>query len=202
MPRKPSNPSDISTPIEVVIGIVSGIGADIETSLQHLSKELESCDASINTIKLSDHFATFSKKIFRKFEVSSQNVIKSGDFSTLGKFSRLDLKMNIGSEVCNHHSHRDFWARVAVSEIAKKRGSLNPEKKIHIYIVDSFKRPEEIELMNQVYGRSFIQLSVFTPERLRFQNLANQIAAEDNDSNLSTKRKSGDLPPVFVHLQV
>ena len=48
---------------------------------------------------------------------------------------------------------RELRAKTTASEITPARGTA--------HIVRQFKRPEEIELMRQVYGRKFIQVSVF-----------------------------------------
>ena len=48
---------------------------------------------------------------------------------------------------------REFRAKATTSETIPARGTA--------YIIRQFKRPEEIELMRQVYGRKFLQVSVF-----------------------------------------
>ncbi|MGQ7793063.1 anti-phage dCTP deaminase [Faunimonas sp. B44] len=70
-------------------------------------------------------------------------------------------------------------AGLAVLEIRKERGELSgsrAEPKLGAaYIVRQFKRPEEIELMRRVYGRKFVQVSVYGSEIERRRTLIEKI---------------------------
>lgn len=50
------------------------------------------------------------------------------------------------------------------------------------YIFDQFKRKEEIELLRQVYGRLFIQISIYSDKELRMERLSEKIASDHSIS--------------------
>jgi deoxycytidylate deaminase len=56
----------------------------------------------------------------------------------------------------------------------------DPEKSLEAraYIIRQFKRPSEIKLLRSVYGRQFIQISVYAPQKYRIDS----IAAEERTS--------------------
>jgi deoxycytidylate deaminase len=54
------------------------------------------------------------------------------------------------------------------------------------YVFDQFKRPEEIELLRQIYGRAFILIGIHSDKEVRLKTLTDKIASKTGSS------RSGD----------
>ncbi len=97
------------------------------------------------------------------------------------KFQQAFIKMQIGSEVRKKSEYCGILSRLAIREIKKERDKLrklpvkgDEDKKVIVYLIRQLKRTEEIDVLNSVYGNSFIQLSV-----------------QDSDENIKRNLKDG-----------
>ena len=67
----------------------------------------------------------------------------------------------------------------AIREIRRKeKGDPEQPLEARAYIIRQFKRPSEIKLLRSVYGRQFIQISIYAPQQYRIDH----IAAEERSS--------------------
>jgi deoxycytidylate deaminase len=147
----------VSNP-ELVFGIVGPIGVNIDNVIDALSSALLDMQYKSHVIHLT--------KIAKNDRI--QIPIDNSSY-----FNRYDSLIRYGNEFCRLAKTKSALAGVAISQIREIRKSIleargitdvdkNPEPATgNAYIVRQFKRPEEIELMRLVYGRKFIQLSVF-----------------------------------------
>jgi deoxycytidylate deaminase len=135
---------------ELVFGIVGPIGVDIDAVMEGLSnalKDVEYRPISIHLTELIEDRGIKVKRDFSTYYDRYHSLIEYANaYRTLAKSAAAMAGVAIVKI-------RELRAKASGSETTPARGTA--------YIVRQFKRPEEIELMRQVYGRKFIQVSVF-----------------------------------------
>ena len=105
-------------------------------------------------------------------------------------YHRIDELMTEGTNLRRDTKLADIVGRLGLAEIREQRRQLTgdpkqtPTKGV-AYIVRSFKRPEEVALYRDTYGKAFNLISVYSPKAARVEHLARRfqgIAATDNRS--------------------
>src|ERR1700676_5449961 len=154
---------------ELVFGIVGPIGTDLDAVITALSAALQEVEYKHKLIHLTQHME--APKIRTKINASSY----------FDRYMSLIKYANEYRRVAN-----DPAALAGLSLIRLMKARLEVSTSIaepalgHAYIVRQFKRPEEIELMRRVYGRKFIQVSVFGSEADRRSVLISKIRQFDS----------------------
>src|SRR5262249_44333089 len=135
---------------ELVFGIVGPIGVDIDAVIQALCKALTDVGYrpfSIHLTALIEDRRIRVKRDFRTYYARYRSLIEYANaYRKLAKSAAALAGIAIAKI-------RELRAKVTGLDTTPARGSA--------YVVRQFKRPEEIELMRRVYGRKFIQVSVF-----------------------------------------
>ncbi len=147
------NEATIRNP-ELVFGLVGPIGVD----LNHVVELLNSSLVAVQYVPHVIHLTELMEEFFpdRKPDASSYTA----------RYNSLIANADAARRDADHQA---ALAAIAISGVRRLRGNIKPPSdKTQIepalgnaYIVRQFKRPEEIELMRQVYGRKFIQVSVY-----------------------------------------
>jgi len=135
---------------ELVFGIVGPIGVDLDAVMEALSRALKDVGYQLNPIHLTDL-------------IEDRRIRVKRDFSTYySRYHSLIQYANAYRKLAKSAAAMAGVAIVKIRELrAKTTGSEATPARGTAYIVRQFKRPEEIELMRRVYGRKFIQVSVF-----------------------------------------
>ena len=78
---------------------------------------------------------------------------------------------------------------------ASQTGKIDEQDLGRAYIIRQFKRPEEIDALRKVYGRKFIQVSVYLSKEQRTDVLKKKIREFDSTprSDIEYERSAGDL---------
>lgn len=85
----------------------------------------------------------------------------------------------------------EILAASAINQIIRQRILLqgkSPTFNKTCYIIDQFKRPEEVDLFRNVYGKLFFQVSVFSKRNVRVDNLARAFAEDASKVNYNEFR--------------
>jgi hypothetical protein len=94
---------------------------------------------------------------------------------------RLWSYMTAGDELRERWNRRDAMALLAINRIALERVSVTGDERTPAdrvaYVVRSFKRPEEVKLLRDVYGSRFLLIGVGATERSRRSYLERSIPA-------------------------
>jgi cytidine deaminase len=77
----------------------------------------------------------------------------------------------------------------AVRNFRRVKGA-NSYLKRQAYVFDQFKRPEEIALLRQVYGRLFVVISIYSDKQNRIDSLTNRIAFDHVESRPDGSHKT------------
>jgi deoxycytidylate deaminase len=153
---------------EIVFGIVGPIGVDMDAVVEGLSRSLRGVKYEPEPIHLTDLIR--DKRIKVKL-----------DFSTY--FLRYKSLIKYANAYRRYAKNAAALAGIAIMQIRAlraRRSSLETSPaRGTAYIVRQFKRPEEIDMMRRVYGRKFIQVSVYGSAIERRQVLMDKIRRFD-----------------------
>lgn len=149
---------------ELVIGIVSAIGIDLQALTAELQSVLSDFGYRSFDLHLTDAFADFpwpTPLIKKPFD------------------ERVWSYMDAGDTLCREWERPDAMALLAILQISLAReeetGNIELPSARTAYILRSLKRPEEIETLRAVYGRRFFVIGVATEETARLQYLRDRI---------------------------
>jgi deoxycytidylate deaminase len=151
-----------------MFGIVGPIGVDLDAVIRSLTKSLEQVGYTPHTIHLTEL-------------MPHRRVKKKIDFSTY--YNRYRSLISYANAFRKAAKNAAALAGLAIFKIRSLRASFSGsdvEPALgRAYIVRQFKRPEEIQLMRQVYGRKFIQVSVYGSAVDRRKILMDKIGRHD-----------------------
>jgi len=169
--RKSSAPDSdkILAPIEgpeLVFGLVAPIGTDLRAVADELAKQLETVGYHAEQIHVTDSLKEFPRAFRLK------------DTPTEDKYRTY---MDAGNKLRQRFARGDALALLSVLAIWNRRAKrprnsrLVPRSRT-VYVLNQFKRPEEIATLRRVYGRGFIQISASCSAEKRIDDLTNRIA--------------------------
>jgi cytidine deaminase len=161
---------------DLVFGLVGPIGVDIEYIQERVSDTLASFEYNAVPIRITD----LMKEI-------KSNIPAPGR----GLASQTQSKMDYANDLRARFDANDILAALAIGAIAQHREAVKKEGQSGTaYIIRQLKTPEEIALLRSVYGRQFVQISIYAPRTTRHSHLTAQIkldaqgAIKDEDASL------------------
>lgn len=151
--RMPLNESMVQNP-ELVFGLVGPIGVDLNHVVESLKEALEAVGYTPHVIHVTELMQ----------EVLPELVTDNSSYAN--RYNSLIKNADAVRRKADQHA---ALAGMAISDIRRRRTKLVPTKEGvpvepalgNAFIVRQFKRAEEIQLMRQVYGRKFIQVSIY-----------------------------------------
>ncbi|HVY05507.1 MAG TPA: anti-phage dCTP deaminase [Burkholderiales bacterium] len=167
--------------IELFFGLVGPTGTDTNAVVAELTEQLAAVGYETQRVSLSDLIARFSKS--------------TPDGPT--EYDRIKFLMKQGTAWREQFEDGTFVARLAIAEIrAKRKASHGEENKplpTTAYILTSFKRPEEVQLFRDIYGKAFNLISVYTSVDDRLMALSRRLAASARTPVSSVQHKALEL---------
>lgn len=150
--------------IELVFGLVGPTGVD-------LGKVCESLKAQLKVV-------AYEAIVIRLSELITPYLRGQPEDSTC-EFTHIEKLMENGTTLREKTNQKDVVGRLGVASIRANRkantGSEHTPRNRVAYIVRSFKRPEEVELFRQIYGKAFTVISVYAPRQSRIQELTRKL---------------------------
>ena len=155
---------------ELVFGLVSALGTDLDMVCQILTDELRSVGYSARLIHLSKQISELDK------------------WSALPTMERLDkyieAHQKAGNDVREMTGLGDALARLGVGAIRLCRETENKDANLPIprvvYIIRQLKHVDELELLRGLYGHRFYLIAAYSPRDMRIQSLSTKIANSYN----------------------
>ncbi|RWG80970.1 MAG: deoxycytidylate deaminase [Mesorhizobium sp.] len=155
---------------ELVIGLVGPIGVNLDAIVGFLEASLRGVNYKTQVI----HITKVMRDLIPHLQVDDESY--SARYRSLIKNSDL-VRRSVNNQAA--------LACLAISEIRRLRQELQPQLDPKdareapllstAFIVRQFKREEEIALLRQVYGRKFVQISVFSDPHERRSQLVRKI---------------------------
>lgn len=147
-----------SEPSVVVVGIVSPLGANKDVVQKHLSTRLAERGYQTHLIKIMD---LLTKRLTNPLLTGPRNNNWYSAAQTEGNNFR------------KRYEAYDAMAGLAIEHIHRARSE---QRGPIAFVVSSLKRPEEVELLRTVYGKSFVLLAVHDTDAAMIKGLAERLA--------------------------
>lgn len=152
--------------IELVFGLIGPTGVDLGKVYESLKNQLKTVNYEAEMIRLSELITPYLK--------GSRDAFNN-------EYDRISTLMENGTRLREVTDQREIVARLGVAQIRavreKRTSSKRKPSPNTAYIVSSFKRPEEVALFRQIYGKAFILISVYSPRQSRVDELARKLRA-------------------------
>jgi cytidine deaminase len=162
---------------ELVVALVGAAGTRLGDLSNALKKELEKFGYDTVDVRLSDLLVNFAEWVDQKEK---------------GEVGRLPHLQDMGNRFRNRLGDGAALARAGIAAIREKRLDLtkSPDRPApaRAYIVHQLKHPEEVSLLRQVYGTSFVLVAGHAPHEQRVSELARRAA-----ENALKPGKEGDF---------
>lgn len=168
--------------IELVFGLVGPTGVDLGKVYESLKIQLKAVRYDAVQIRLSELITPYLLGM-------------SGQFST--EYDRISTLMENGTALRERTKQKDIVARLGVARIralrAERTGNNFKPRRRTAYIVSSFKRPEEVELFREIYGKAFTLISVYAPRQKRIWNLTRNLRSGVTPGDRSAEEQAVEL---------
>jgi deoxycytidylate deaminase len=154
---------------EIVIGLVSALGTELEVVERAITTSLLSVGYASQTVRVSELL------------VNTYEELKLGPLP--GSTTKLDRLMDIGDAFRVQFNDGAMASRLAVSAISANRfedlrlseplgeGQPAPERLATATTIRQLKHPEEVELLRSVYGPRFVLIGAWSPESDRRRSI-------------------------------
>jgi deoxycytidylate deaminase len=172
---------------ELFFGLVAPVGADLDMIIEVLRTELLLQKYTTSMIHVTEIMQ----------EVPSNIILKDEPY-----LERINTRIEYADEICSRIEREDALAAITITaiqsireglntEIAKKEGRTLPTDQKALlealqapipkqgFILRQFKRPKEISLLRQVYGKLFFQISAYSSPMERELLLKKKIKASN-----------------------
>ncbi len=167
---------------ELVIGIVSPVGANRSALTEALEEELRSYGYECEHIRLSEFLSRLD------LEDLGIELVKEPEAR------RIETYMNAGTALRRKTQYPDVLAMYSVSEIARLHKDARPQPR-HAYILDSLKHPAEVQLLRAVYEDAFFLVAAYQPESKRHDNLVTDHHCSPDDATHLLKKDQSERDP-------
>ena len=155
---------------ELVIGVVGAIGTDVENVVEDLRTALRE--------------SSYKTRVIRVIELL-HDLEPWKDLPHSPEDERYKSHIDAAAKFCHGIGTADALARFAIGKIKTCRGGISGSATKPAdgcaYILRSLKRPEEVELLREVYDKAFILVAAYSPRTVRVENLAEKIAESHHD---------------------
>ena len=176
---------------ELVFGIAGPLGVDVEAISTALAESLHAVDYKAIPIRLTAEIAEVPSIVKKPVRQDYYSILKY-------KYSILKYKMDHTSQICRDNDDPAWAIRYAIDAIRRERAKLQQhiliqdgdpvpdtpfadvaleDKVLHkvAYIIRQIKRPEEVELLRNVYGKQFVLISAYGSEDERTKLVSDKI---------------------------
>lgn len=167
---------------ELFIALVGPLGADLQKVEDEIAKCLKLFQYKVKSVRMIRLLHLFPK--WEKLK------------GLTADDERYAKHMTAGNEFCELMERKDALAALAINSVQGYRRE--EERKHdeplrgHAFIFHSLKRPEEVQLLRQVYGPALIVMSVYEPRSERLSKLAEKISRSRNQNQSEKYRAKAE----------
>jgi deoxycytidylate deaminase len=170
---------------ELVFALVGAAGARLTDLSRELRLGLEDCGYEVVDIRLSGLLVNF-------------NGWTTQDGTS--EFNRIRHLQNVGNAFRTSLADRAALALAGIAAIREKRARISGSPDIpasaRAYVLHQLKHPDEVDLLRQVYGSSFLLVAGHAPRAIRRTELSEKMARKDGQPDQSG-RFEGDAIKVI-----
>jgi deoxycytidylate deaminase len=169
---------------ELVFGFVYAVGTDVEPVIRVLRNYLKQYGYRSEEFRVSKKLRTLDLGI--KFEGSSE-------------FDRMKALMDGGNEACKRAKDDRMLAVMAINDIASRRTEDEQKRPVQMArtanLIRSLKRPEEVQLLRQVYRPGFFLIGIADDDDSQRAYLTKEIGLTDEQAERLIKRDQDEHVP-------
>jgi deoxycytidylate deaminase len=167
--------------IELVFGFVGPTGIDLDKVCEALRSQRRAMQYEVIEFRLS--------------ELITEYLGKSHKFPN--GYERIKTLMERGTRLREETGQADIVARLGIAAVRESRlqktGDVYKPATRVAYFARSFKRPEEVDLFRQVYGKAFTLISVYASRSWRLQFLKKVLAPSLGVNRLRSEEYAVEL---------
>jgi deoxycytidylate deaminase len=160
---------------ELFFGFVAPMGAEIQPSLDAFKRHLEARRYKVIEIKVTNIFSVFQKYVEPNLPLKKTPL-----------YQRYETHIAYGDQLREKFDDNAFLAAGTIMRIIRQRLRIRGEDSADYsgvaYLLQQFKRKEEIDLLRSVYGDLFFQISIYSRRGARVDYLSRRFASDDNSS--------------------
>lgn len=163
---------------EIFIGLVAPVGTDLANTTRAFTEYFGAKGYRVVPVKITGIF-----DVLKDYVVPKRPLVQTP------LDERYLSHIEYGNQIRSAFDDDSALAAFTIARIIQQRQQVSPaafEKTV--YIIDQFKRPEEVELFRSVYGRLFFQVSVYSRRGNRIEFLSKKIADSKNSGHASIYR--------------
>nr|ART39091.1 H516 [uncultured bacterium] len=162
---------------ELVIGLVSALGTDLNWVYSALETELKAVGHEPKEIRLS---------------AALRDLPPYTDLPQAPADQYYRTHIAAGDDLCARTKMRHAMAALGVMAISRERKTLVGDNLDKLpdaaYIIRSLKRPEEIRMLRSVYGDRFLVMAIYEPKQKRLNTLSDRIAGSTHETVSAVSR--------------
>lgn len=156
---------------ELIIGLVGAVGASLKSVIELLEEQL--------------HLARYETRVIKVSEEIIRSLVDVPEHQG-NPYKRTSELMTAGNSIREKTNDNGVLALGVAAQIYAERqedpsGYAQPFGKT-AFIVDSLKRPEEVEVLRQMYPSGFVLVSAYEAEPDRRKHLSKQKGMSDDDA--------------------
>ncbi len=160
---------------ELFFGLVGAIGTDLTQVVELLKNALASVGYIGVPIRLSD--------LMRELRPPWS------DFPERNHPEYYEKAMDAGNNLRAKLEDGGVLAKLAIASIRRRRDKAVSEEGLKVaYILNSLKRPEEIDCLREIYGPSVFIISAYSPRSARVDKLASRLAERQHENQSTAYR--------------
>jgi len=160
---------------ELFVGLIGAVGTDLETVQLCLQSELVAVGYNVHNVRLSKLIS----RCYNWRHLNSSGVSYEDE--------RINTYMDAGDELRGKMNDGAALARLAIGNIREIREAEieHPDSPMPAtaFVLQSLKHPDEVKFLREIYGKSFIALSIYSPKQRRLQRLKHIIAKSRHSAN-------------------
>jgi deoxycytidylate deaminase len=172
---------------EIVLGIVSPIGTDLVPAVNSIMRQFEGLGYDVYHIKLSAIFDLIAE------------LIGYDKLSSASRYERVKSYIDFGNHLRETYG-RGILGSFSVMKITEKRIEKNEQSprlrktdnRGTLYIIDQLKTEAELDLLREIYGPLFFQISVYSARDIRVDNLSKIMAHDDKKADRNAYREKAE----------
>ena len=171
---------------ELFFGLVGAIGADLDPVINSFRVYLEAQKYHVISIKVTDTYKLLDGVITPKPPLTREPLR-----------DRYRTYISYGNKLRSYFKDDSVLAALSIAQIIRRRAQRlrqskeTPSQKT-AYIIHQFKRKEEIDLLRTIYGRLFLQVSVYSRRGARVDYLARKFADGENSADINRFRSDAE----------
>jgi len=165
---------------ELIFGLVGAIGTDLSQVEDALRNALASVGYIAVPIKLSD--------LMRELNPPWS------EFPDKDHPDYYEKAMDAGNNLRAKLQDAGVLANLAIASIRRRRDKAGPEEERKVaYLLNSLKRPEEIDCLRRIYGPSVFIISAYSPRAARVNRLATLLAERQHENQSTAYRGKAEV---------